>query len=252
MNKIKPYLKMEMLALSREYVSLFFVIVLPMILTIVFGGTFGDEVTKYGPDVLGIDTIVPVNIVFLLANTGLMGIPITTLEAKDQGVLKRYMTYPVSYGRYFLSLMLTFMIVCLMSTVLFVFVSFFIYGASWFMTIKSLVIFILAYFDIMFVFFMLGYALALLIKSTRTASLVSSGVFMFLIFTSGVALPVDSLPEIVQNIAHIFPMYHSIEIVQLAWINDFSLAENGINCLYMLGYTIIALLVLKNVRIKWD
>ncbi|MBM0046643.1 ABC transporter permease [Anaerococcus sp. mt242] len=252
MNKIKPYLKMEMIALSREYVSLFFMIVLPMVLTIVFGGTFGDEVTKYGPDVLGIDTVIPVNIVFLLANTGLMGIPITTLEAKDQGVLKRYMTYPVSYGMYFLSLMLTFMIVCLLSTSLFVAASFLIYDASWFMDIKSLLIFIVAYFDIMFVFFILGYALALLIKSTRTASLVASGVFMFLIFTSGVALPVDSLPEIVQKVARVFPMYHSIEIVQNVWINEFSLSNNGINCLYMLGYTIIAILVLKNVRIKWD
>lgn len=252
MNKIKPYLKMEMLALSREYISLFFMIVLPMVLTVVFGGAFGDEVTKYGPNVLGIDTVIPVNIVFLLANTGLMGIPITTLEAKDQGVLKRYMTYPVSYGMYFLSLMLTFMIVCIISTLLFVSVSFFIFKASWFMNIKSFLVFVVAYFDIMFVFFMLGYALALLIKSTRTASLVASGLFMFLIFTSGVALPVESLPEIVQKIARVFPMYHSIEIIQHARINEFSLTQNGINCLYMLGYTIIAILVLKNVRIKWD
>lgn len=252
MNKIKPYLKMEMLALSREYISLFFMIVLPMVLTVVFGGAFGDEVTKYGPNVLGIDTVIPVNIVFLLANTGLMGIPITTLEAKDQGVLKRYMTYPVSYGMYFLSLMLTFMIVCIISTLLFVSVSFFIFKASWFMNIKSFLVFVVAYFDIMFVFFMLGYALALLIKSTRTASLVASGIFMFLIFTSGVALPVESLPEIVQKIARVFPMYHSIEIIQHARINEFSLTQDGINCLYMLGYTIIAILVLKNVRIKWD
>lgn len=252
MNKIKPYLKMEMLALSREYISLFFMIVLPMVLTVVFGGAFGDEVTKYGPNVLGIDTVIPVNIVFLLANTGLMGIPITTLEAKDQGVLKRYMTYPVSYGMYFLSLMLTFMIVCIISTLLFVSVSFFIFKASWFMNIKSFLVFVVAYFDIMFVFFMLGYALALLIKSTRTASLVASGLFMFLIFTSGVALPVESLPEIVQKIARVFPMYHSIEIIQHARINEFSLTQDGINCLYMLGYTIIAILVLKNVRIKWD
>lgn len=73
-------------------------IVLPMILTIVFGGAFGSEATQYGPKILGIDTVVPVNVVFLLANTGLMGVPITVLEVKDQGVLKRYITYPVSYG----------------------------------------------------------------------------------------------------------------------------------------------------------
>ena len=157
MSTIKPFFKMEMRALSREYVSLFFMIVLPMILTIVFGGAFGTEATQYGPKILGIDTVVPVNVVFLLANTGLMGVPITVLEVKDQGVLKRYITYPVSYGMYFLALMLTFMIVCILSTVLFMGASFIVYGATWFMNFKSIVLFIVAYFDTMFIFFIFFY-----------------------------------------------------------------------------------------------
>lgn len=252
MNVLKPYFKMEMRALSREYVSLFFMIVLPMVLTIVFGGAFGSEATQYGPKVLGIDTVVPVNIVFLLANTGLMGVPITVLEVKEQGVLKRYITYPVSYGIYFFALMLVFMIVCILSTALFMATSFILYNASWFMNISSLFLFILTYFDVMFIFFILGYALALLIKSSRTASLVSSGIFMFLLFTSGVALPVESLPVIVQKIAHLFPMYHSIQIIQMLWINEFSLSENLINCVYLICYTVIALFLLMKVKIKWD
>jgi hypothetical protein len=252
MSTIKPFFKMEMRALSREYVSLFFMIVLPMILTIVFGGAFGTEATQYGPKILGIDTVVPVNVVFLLANTGLMGVPITVLEVKDQGVLKRYITYPVSYGMYFLALMLTFMIVCILSTVLFMGASFIVYGATWFMNFKSIVLFIVAYFDTMFIFFIFGYSLALLIKSTRTASLVSSGIFMFLLFTSGVALPVESLPKIVQQVAHVFPMYHAIQVIQMLWINEFSWAENGANCLAMIFYSILAVVLLVKVRIKWD
>lgn len=243
---------MELRALSREYVSLFFMIVLPMVLTIVFGGAFGTEATQYGSNVLGIDTVIPVNIVFLLANTGLMGVPITVLEVKEQGVLKRYITYPVSYGMYFFALMLVFMIVCILSTALFMVASFILYHATWFMDFKSLLLFLVAYFDTMFIFFILGYALALLIKSARTASLVSSGIFMFLLFTSGVALPVESLPVIVQKIAHVFPMYHSIQVIQMLWINEFSWAENGVNCIYLLCYTVIAFILLMKVKIKWD
>lgn len=249
---LKPFFKMEMRALSREYVSLFFMIVLPMVLTIVFGGAFGSEKTQYGPNVLGIDTVVPVNIVFLLANTGLMGIPITVLEIKDQGVLKRYITYPISYGMYFFALMLTFMIVCILSTGLFMGTSFIAYKATWFMSLKSFGLFLVAYFDTMFIFFILGYGLALLIKSSRTASLVSSGIFMFLLFTSGVALPVQSLPIIVQKVAHVFPMYHAIQIIQMLWINEFTWVENGINCICLLCYSVIALFLLLKVKIKWD
>lgn len=251
-HTLKPFFKMEMRAISREYVSLFFMIVLPMVLTVVFGGAFGTEQTQYGPNVLGIDTVVPVNIVFLLANTGLMGIPITVLEVKDQGVLKRYITYPVSYSMYFSALMLTFMIVCIFSTALFMTTSFGVYHATWFMSLKSFVLFLGLYFDTMFIFFTLGYGLALLIKSSRTASLVSSGIFMFLLFTSGVALPVESLPVFVQKIAHIFPMYHSIQVIQMLWINKFTWKGNYLNCIYLLGYSVVSLLLLLKVRIKWD
>lgn len=252
MRTLKSFFKMEMRALSREYVSLFFMIVLPLVLTVVFGGAFGDEPTQYGENVLGIDTVVPINIAFLLANTGLMGIPITVLEVKDQGALKRYITYPVSYGTYFFALMLTFMIVCILSTGLFMGVSFFMYHAKWFMSLQSFVLFLITYFDTMFIFFIIGYALALLIKSSRTASLVSSSIFMFLLFTSGVALPVEMLPTIVQKSAHLFPMHHSIQIIQMIWIDEFTWANNGTNCLYLLGYTVIALLLLFKVKMKWD
>lgn len=252
LRTLKPYFKMEIIALSREYVSLFFMIVLPMILTIVFGGAFGTEQSQYGPDVLGIDTVVPVNIVFLLANTGLMGVPITVLENKDQGVLKRYITYPVSYGTYFFALMLTFMLVCIISTALFTGTSFIWYDATWFMSLKSSILFVVAYFDIMFIFFIIGYGLALLIKSSRTAHLVSSGIFLFLLFTSGIALPVELLPTMVQNIAHIFPMYHSIQVAQMLWIDKFTWAENGTNCIYLFCYSMLALLLLLKLKIKWD
>ncbi len=249
---LKPFIKMEMRALSREYASLFFMVVLPVTLTVVFGGAFGTEETQYGPNVSGIDTVVPVNIVFMLANTGLMGIPITVLEIKEQGVLKRYSTYPVSYGAYFFALMFTFATVCICSALLFTTVSFAGYNASWFMSFASSVSFIVLVFDIMFIFFTFGYLFTLFIKSSRTASLVSSGFFMFLLFTSGIALPVDSLPEYVQKAAQIFPMHHAIQVIQKLWINQFNWSENGKNCICLLCYTVLALILLKKTKIKWD
>ncbi len=92
-GNFKAFFKLEFKALFREPVTLFFMIVLPIVLTVVFGGAFGQEATQYGEEVLGIDTVVPVNIIFLLANVGLMGVPITIIELKDQEVLKRYSTY---------------------------------------------------------------------------------------------------------------------------------------------------------------
>lgn len=246
------FFRIELRALIREPVSIFFLIVLPIILTIVFGGAFGSEQTQYGPNVLGIDTVVPVNVVFLLANAGLMGIPITILELKEQGVLKRYSTYPISLRTYFFSLVMTFSIISVISTFLFVSLSFFVYGASYYMSVTQTMIFILFYALIIFIFYSIGFLIALFIKSARTANLVSSGFFMALLFTSGVILPTDSLPQYVQYISKVFPMIHSIEVIQFLWIGELTLDESLGNILYLIILGIILIFTLRSVRIKWD
>jgi ABC-2 type transport system permease protein len=243
---------MEFKALLREPVTLFFMIILPIILTIVFGGAFGSEITSYGENVLGIDTVVPVNIVFLLANVGLMGIPITVIELKDQDVIKRYITYPIKYKTYFLSLMSVFSFVSLLSTLLFAAISFLFYGATWYMTISDVAIFILLYIAMIVIFDGIGFLIALLIKSSRTASMVTSGIFLTLIFTSGVALPVDSLPSIAQKIAYAFPMYHCIEVVQMLWISEFVFTDLLNHLSYIFVTTVTLMLFLGRVRVKWD
>ncbi|WP_175637890.1 ABC transporter permease [Metabacillus schmidteae] len=246
------FYKVEMRALLREPVSIFFMIILPIILTIVFGGAFGREMTQYGENVLGIDTVVPVNIVFLLANAGLMGIPITILELKEQGVLKRYSTYPINIRSYFSALVLTFSTFSILSTFLFVTLSFVAYGASFYMNGIEILYFILLYLLIIYIFYAMGFLIALFIKSARTANLVSSGLFMALLFTSGIVLPLDSLPEYVQYAAKIFPMSHSIEVIQMLWISELSINESFGSLLYLFLLAAVLFIVLRSVKVRWD
>lgn len=251
-SAFRPFFKIELKALLREPVSLFFMLGLPIILTIVFGGAFGSEATSYGENVLGIDTVVPVNIVFLLANVGLMGIPITILELKEQDVLKRYITYPINYKLYFISLISVFTVVSLVSTLIFGFISFIFYGANWHMGLVDIAIFVILYIAMILIFDGIGFLIALLIKGSRTANMITSGIFLSLIFTSGVALPVESLPTYVQKVAFIFPMYHCIEVVQMLWISEFNFNDMIVHIIYIITVAIAVLFILGKVRVKWD
>jgi ABC-2 type transport system permease protein len=252
MRKIKAFFVVELKSLLREPVSLFFMIILPIILTIVFGGAFGSEATQYGDDVLGIDVVVPVNIVFLLANAGLMGIPITILELKEQGVIKRYITYPISYRTHFTALILAFSVVSIASTLLFSSIAALFYGAQWMMNGGESLFFLFMFALNVYLYYAIGFLFSLLIKSARTANLVTSGLFLAMIFTSGVVLPVDSLPDYVKYIAYLFPMYHSIEVTQMLWIGELRLESEGANLAYLLGVVLLLFIVLKRVRVKWD
>ncbi|TLF39667.1 ABC transporter permease [Lacticaseibacillus zeae] len=251
-DKYTPFLKVELKALFREHTSMFFMIIVPIALTVVFGGTFGDSPTIFGKNVLGIDTVVPINVVFLLANTGLMGISITILDIKGQGVFKRYMTYPATYWQYFQSLFAAFLVVSIISTAIFGGMSFVVYHAIWRMNVWQTLLFIIFYLLTALIFFSVGYLISLFITSSRTASLVTSGIFMIFIFTSGIAIPTDSLPEFVQKFAHIFPMYHCIQIMQYLWVGDFELSKIGNNIVYVLILSALMVIILQKVRIQWD
>lgn len=82
--------------------------------------------------------------------------------------------------------------------------------------------------------------------------MVSSGFFMALLFTSGVVLPIESLPVYVQTVAKLFPMAHSIEVMQLLWIGQLSIENAGNNLLYLAAACIVLFIMLRSVRIKWD
>lgn len=75
---------------------------------------------------------------------------------------------------------------------------------------------------------------------------------MIFIFTSGIAIPTDSLPEFVQKFAHIFPMYHCIQIMQYLWVGDFELSKIGNNIVYVLILSALMVIILQKVRIQWD
>ncbi|MBO0481261.1 ABC transporter permease [Candidatus Enterococcus courvalinii] len=252
MREFKAFFTIEFKALMREPVSLFFMIVLPIIFTIVFGGAFGREVTNYGKDILGIDTIVPTNVVFLLTNVGLMGVPITIIELKDQEVLKRYITYPIKFRTYFIALISVFAFVGLLSTCIFTVISIIVYGARWHMGISETLLFLLLYGAMIVIFDGLGFLIALLVKGSRTANMVTSGLFLSLIFTSGVVMPVESLPVAVQKIAYIFPMYHCIQIAQYLWISRVNLNEIADNIIYISAITIVFFVLLGRLKVKWD
>lgn len=251
-NKWLAIFKLEFKNLMREPVTLFFMLVLPIIFTIVFGGAFGSERTNFGEGILGIDTVIPINIVFLLANIGLMGLPITIIELRNNKVLKRYMTYPLSYATYFLALASALLVSSIISTLIFGILSFIKYDAVWRMNGLDTLLFIILYFSAVFIFDAIGYMVALLIHNNRIANMTTAGLFLSMIFTSGIVMPIESMPQVVQYIAKVFPMYHFVQLFQYLWVSKFIFADHIVSVCYIIGLTLILAIIIRQIKIKWD
>jgi len=102
------------------------------------------------------------------------------------------------------------------------------------------------------IFYSIGFLLSLFIKSARTANIVTSGFFIAMLFTSGVVLPLDSLPDYVKFCANLLPMSHSIAVMQLLWIGEFTNSISYLDIVYLLVIGCFLLILLRTVKIRWE
>lgn len=252
MTKLSPIIKIETIALLREPISVFFIFVLPLALTVIFGSVFGEEMMDPEKQILGIDTIFPVNLVFIAANIGLMGIPICISEIREKATLKRYFTYPIKYINYFFSLLFTYFIVNVISSILVFLTCFLFFNASFYMDLVDGLAFLVVWLFSVYIFYGIGYIMVLYFKSSRSTNIASTAFFMVMIFGSGVAIPLDSLPDSIRFIANLTPMAHSINLLGDIWISDKAYQLNWASTFYLLIAAVIVTIVISKYRIRWE
>jgi ABC-2 type transport system permease protein len=247
----RAIIKVETIAILREPSSIFFIFILPLVLTVVFGSAFGDDIN---PDtgVRGINQVFPINVVFLIANIGLIGIPVSISELREKGTLKRYFSYPISYMTYFFSVMITYIVVSILSSIAVIATSFIFFGATFQMNFIQVILFLLFWLLSTYIFYGLGYVIVLFFKSSRTTNIASTAVFLAMIVGSGVAIPVDSLPESIQKVAEFTPMAHAIQLLEALWLGQEVLAENLYNIGYLSCVALILTVIISNYRMRWE
>lgn len=196
---MKTLLKNELIAYVREPFASFFSIILPIILVFIYGDAFGKY--QYNAVLSGYDMSILFNIVFLLGNLGLMGLVMTIIEKRSSMTAKREKVLPIkNFERFFLnifsSIVLTFLI-----TLLVIVVNLALFPITLKFNLFYLPVFVLLLFN----FFGIGYNIATLDVSPRTAQAIGIFVFFICLFLSGMVIPFDDSQPILKNISTFSP-----------------------------------------------
>lgn len=215
---MKSFLKLTYMELKlqlREPVALFFTLAFPVMIMTLFGFIFGNEAETFLGGYGQVDLSVPGYIGMVVGTIGMLGIPTTLANYRDQGILRRLRATPLGSSPVLWSQVAAQVVMTAAGIILLV-----IAGRAIFdLRIPSGNLAIIpAVLLSAFSFFAVGFVLAGVMPSARAAQAVGMALFYPMLFLSGAAMPRYIMPDLVQRIAEWLPLTHVVILIEDLWL----------------------------------
>lgn len=213
---MKPALvlgRVELALLLREPAAVFFTLALPLLLLALNGAQGNAPVAELGG--LGaVDVFVPGYLVYVMATTALMNLPEGLADERARGFLRRLRVSPLRPWQVLGAHAVTHLAMIVAGVVALLTLAATAYGmsapAAWGPVLLALVLSVTASLA-------LGFLLAAVAPTVRTAQAVASAVYFPAIFLSGAVFPRVGLPEVAQRIGDWIPLTYAVRSIIAAW-----------------------------------
>jgi ABC-2 type transport system permease protein len=217
---MKSLLKMTMIEAKlflREPVGAFFTLVFPLMMLFLFGSIYGNEPTQYFGGRGTVDISVPAYTAMIIATTSLMGLTITMAAYREKGVLRRLRTTPISPLVILVAQVIVLFIMTMIGMLVLIIAGKLVYNLQFdgnaFSVLAAFVLCTLS-------FFALGFVLAGLMPTARTAQVVGLVILYPMLFLSGAGFPRELLPEGILKISTFLPLTYVVTLLRGLWIGD--------------------------------
>jgi ABC-2 type transport system permease protein len=217
---MKKYIKMtwmETKLFLRDPLCTFFTMAFPLMYLFLFGFISGNEPTPmYGGRNM-IEAVIPNLTAMIISMMGLTFITVTMATYREKGILRRLRTTPVSPLVLLVAqLVVVFAMTCL-GMLLLVAAGKIFYNIA----IQVNVFNVLAGFVLSSLcFFGIGFVLAGILPSARTAQIVGMVLLYPMILLSGAFFSLDLLPEGVQKVANYLPLTYVVNLLNGLWYGE--------------------------------
>jgi ABC-2 type transport system permease protein len=161
-----------------------------------------------------IEFFIPGIIAMTVMTSAVFGAILDDNEYKQKGIIRKLSTTPITRSEWILSNMMYQVILAFMSTALILVVGYVVFRASLFINIWLPVIIIFETFG----FVGLGMLVTRLVKDAQAAAAVSNVITFPMMFLSGTFIPVEQMPDFLQSVAKVLPLYYANESLRSAMI----------------------------------
>jgi len=206
---------MELKLFVRNPTGAFFTVIFPLMLLSVFGVMYSNELGGISDEYGLIDVSVPVFTGMIIAIAALTILNTEVATSREKGVLRRLKATPLRPLTILTAkLIMIFLMTCL-GMVLMIVAGKLAFGLRFYGNVLNVVGgFLLSSFS----FFAFGLVLASLMPNVRSAEAIGFVLLFVMLFFSGVFVPLDVIPEAVQQYAQVLPLTHVSTLLRGLWL----------------------------------
>jgi ABC-2 type transport system permease protein len=230
----------------REPVGLFFTLVFPVMVMLLFSAIFGNGAIPGDQGLRMIDVMAPAYTGMVIGTTALLGLPITLAGYRQQGALRRLRATPVHPSAILAAHALVNLLMTAVGIVLLLFTARVVFELRLPEAPFSVALaFVLASLS----FFALGFVLAGVLPNARTAQIVGQVVFFPMFFLSGAAgIQPDMFPEALRRVSNLLPLTYVVELVRKLWLAG----EWDLRALVVLVCVAVASVLVSAATFRWE
>jgi ABC-2 type transport system permease protein len=208
---------METKLFLREPIGAFFTLAFPLMMLFLFGSIYGNEPTPLFNGRGTIDISVPAYTAMIIATTGLLGLTITMAAYRENGVLRRLRTTSVSPFVVLAAQVIVLFLMTTLGMLLLIIAGKLVYHLRFEGNALSVLVgFMLCSLS----FFALGFVLAGLMPTARTAQVVGMVLLYPMLFLSGAGFPRELLPEAINKVSTFLPLTYVVNLLRGLWTGE--------------------------------
>jgi ABC-2 type transport system permease protein len=208
---------MEAKLFLREPVGAFFTLVFPLMMLFIFGTIYGNQPPTGSASQGAIDSLIPSFTAMIIGVTGLMATTITLATYRENGILRRLRTTPVSPLVVMAAQVIVVFTMTSLGMLLLIIAGKLVYhvqfGGNAFSLLGGFVLGCLSFFGI-------GFILAGVMPTARTAQVVAMVLMYPMLIFSGAAWPSELMPAAMQKVSAFVPLTYVVNLLRGLWIGE--------------------------------
>ena len=208
---------MEAKLFLREPAGAFFTLVFPLFMLVLFGTIYGNNPPPGSSSQGAIQAIIPAFSAMIIGLTGLMPVTITLATYRENGILRRLRTTPVSPLVVMVAQVVVVFSMTALGMLLLVGAGILFYHVRFDGNVLSLAGgFVLGSLS----FFGIGFILGGVMPTARTAQMVAMVLLYPMLVLSGAAWPRELMPATVQKVAAFVPLSYVVNLLRGLWAGE--------------------------------